>query len=64
MERSHNADFFLQGNTEGKAMWEVEYEQGAWVASWNGDWLPNTYQSREEAMEALLDYLTEWFGEE
>lgn len=49
--------------TEGKGMWEVEYEQGSWVASWNGDYLPNTYQSREEAMEALLDYLTEWYGE-
>lgn len=45
-------------------MWKVEYEQGSWVASWNGDYLPNTYQSREEAMEALLDHLTEWYGEE
>lgn len=45
-------------------MWEVEYEQGSWVASWNGDYLPNTYQSREEAMEALLDHLSEWYGED
>lgn len=44
-------------------MWEVEYEQGYWVASWNGDYLPNTYQSREEAMEALLDHLAKFFGE-
>lgn len=41
-------------------MWEVDVEDnGSWVAAWNGDWLPNTYQSREEAMEALLDWLTE-----
>lgn len=40
-------------------MWEVEYDQGSWVAAWDGDWLPNTYQSREEALEALLDRLAE-----
>ncbi len=40
-------------------MWTVEFDEYSWVASWNGDWLPNTYQSREEAMEALLDYLSE-----
>lgn len=40
-------------------MWEVEYDQGSWIAAWDGDWLPNTYQSREEAMEALLDWLAE-----
>lgn len=53
-----------QQTEEESIMWEVEYEQGSWVASWNGDYLPNTYQSREEAMEALLDHLSEWFGEE
>lgn len=53
-----------QQSEEEVIMWQVEYEQGSWVASWNGDWLPNTYQSREEAMEALLDHLAEWYGEE
>lgn len=43
-------------------MWQVEYEEGSWFACWGGGWLPNTYQSREEAMEALLDYLAEEYG--
>ncbi len=41
-------------------MWEVDIEEnGSWAASWNGDWLPNTYQTREDAMEALLNWLSE-----
>ncbi|WKZ93580.1 hypothetical protein P0E69_06715 [Chimaeribacter arupi] len=41
-------------------MWEVDLDEGgSYVAAWDGDWLPNTYQSREEAMEALLDWLSE-----
>lgn len=38
-------------------MWKVEREQDFWVISWGGRWMPDTYQSKEEAMAALLDHL-------
>lgn len=44
-------------------MWKVEREQDAWVISWGGRWMPDTYQSKEEAMAALLDHLSKFFGE-
>ena len=46
---------------EEKIMWEVDLdENGSYVASWGDSWLPNTYQSREDALEALCDYAAEW----
>ena len=44
-------------------MWKVEYEEGQWFISWGGCWMPNAYQSKEEAMAALLDHLAKFFGE-
>jgi hypothetical protein len=44
-------------------MWEVDYEDGSWQASFNGDWLPDCYKSREEAMRALLDHMAELLAE-
>lgn len=44
-------------------MWKVECEEGQWFISWGGHWMPNAYQSKEEAMAALLDHLSKWFGE-
>lgn len=39
--------------------WYVEKdEHGSWVAAWDGDWLPNTYDSKEEALIAILDQLS------
>lgn len=38
-------------------MWKVEREQDSWVISWGGCWMPDTYQSKEEAMEAFLTTL-------
>lgn len=40
-------------------MWEVEKEDGRWLAAWNSAWLPDTYGSREKALEALLNWLAE-----
>lgn len=45
-------------------MWKVEREQDAWVISWGGRWMPDAYQSKEEAMAALLDHLAKWFGDD
>lgn len=41
-------------------MWKVEKENGRWVAAWGDSWLPNTYGSREEALEALLTWVADY----
>ncbi|WP_241608899.1 hypothetical protein [Rosenbergiella australiborealis] len=45
-------------------MWKVEQDEdtGSYVAAWGDSWLPNTYQSEEEAMAALLDEAWEWMS--
>ena len=47
-------------------MWEIEQDEdtGSYVAKWDGDWLPNTYWSREEAIEELLNYVSDYYGDE
>lgn len=34
-------------------------EFGNWVAQYKGKWLPNSYDSKEEAIIALLDHLND-----
>lgn len=40
-------------------MWEVDYSEGSWQAAFDGNWLPNCYSTKEEAMKALLDHMAE-----
>lgn len=47
-------------------MWDIEQDEdtGSYVAAWDGMQLPRGYKSREEAMESLLNYISEYYGDE